>query len=890
MSQDRISGQVQVTKILAKYLDSLNLTDNKDLSKKLDEGGFCVGFSICHATMDMLGDGDWWEHALIEIANWNEAPAGLSKKISLPGAREKEPVELQKIMERVINYVVYNQASTKKLGDFVISGLNQDNILEPNAGYFEVVDEGIQGIKDRRMIAGNFSKERIGKLLDEKNIEGNICIIHGSGHAIRVGYQNNKWIIYDPNYDHRSSATIHKEFSNKNDMINELTRIMGQSISIEIASFKNNKILLPKINEMDADEIKNCIKRDGLQLIARFTPEQIPYLLDKAETSKEMADNILQALSSLSSEAPGTVRSGLHSMLTLPPQYFERMLNIIGKSEPDVTKIEKMLTTKSRGTWTGFDQLLFERNLKFFDKVLDIIANNQKTLDNLSKLLSSPRKGGFIVFHNFVQDAPKQLIRFMDLIGQSEKGSQHLAKALWLSDADKTTGLQALIKALPDQIPHTLDIASRSEKGLHFVTRAIFKKGEKGLSGFQMILNDTPQHLGSVLETISRSEQGEQELINFITNNKDTLNIINKHAPNQIPIVLNIFEKYHKTIELENINTRAPQISDQFISVNSTDQLKQKTHNTQAILNTLSSHDDKSILTKKREIDLSFTKLKHAIEELNLNLNIKINTSTTETFGLHIHIVDHSSIELSALTKTLEEIGIRTQIKNNGNKELLEITDLDSGILLKEQFSKNLKNSYSKYLILAEGKSPKQDNKQINFSAEADTNTKNIFQEQDSKIEARQQTDRRPSYSRPKKFIDEGNIKLIEKELINDGWKVSDKRIDYSDKAPYQTVFDKENNSKFNIHVNKLTTHEDNLDTFIAMLKSFKAVHDNMSLPNIITHSETTKELWKKAWNTIYKEKELNLDKFITVRSPEENKPIEQSPISEKTPYNRSLK
>lgn len=141
---------------------------------------------------------------------------------------------------------------------------------------------------------------------------------------------------------------------------------------------------------------------------------------------------------------------------------------------------------------------------------------------------------------------------------------------------------------------------------------------------------------------------------------------------------------------------------------------------------------------------------------------------------------------------------------------------------------------------------------------------------------------------RSKRFLDKENVQLIENSL-DQGWKLSDTKIVPNNKEPYQTVLDKENNPKFNIHVNKLTTHKDNLDTFISMLKTYKAVHDNndnMNLPHIITHNESAKELWKKAFNTIYKGQEVNLDELITIRTPK----VEQPLIIENPPLTKSFK
>jgi len=135
---------------------------------------------------------------------------------------------------------------------------------------------------------------------------------------------------------------------------------------------------------------------------------------------------------------------------------------------------------------------------------------------------------------------------------------------------------------------------------------------------------------------------------------------------------------------------------------------------------------------------------------------------------------------------------------------------------------------------------------------------------------------------RAKKFLTEDNVKIIEKFLASEGLRVGEKKNDVISDQPFQTVFDKENNPKFNIHTDKLTTQDYNFNTFIAMLKSFQAVHGEKVFPKITTNNEASKELWKKAYLTVYKDQEKNLEERILFRP--KVKPLQSPNPEEKSP------
>lgn len=80
---------------------------------------------------------------------------------------------------------------------------------------------------------------------------------------------------------------------------------------------------------------------------------------------------------------------------------------------------------------------------------------------------------------------------------------------------------------------------------------------------------------------------------------------------------------------------------------------------------------------------------------------------------------------------------------------------------------------------------------------------------------------------RAKPLVHPDNIKAIRAALIChptfDGWTVDAMKKEEG-KIPIQTVRDHDGKPRFDIHVDKLTTNQVNLKTFIATLISFQAI------------------------------------------------------------------
>ena len=89
--------------------------------------GHCFGLSVIHGAMDHIKKMNWWEEALVTIANWDGTAAALDHEVKLQGAEEnaywqtkkereknknldKSKVKLKYIFERVLYYILSHQA------------------------------------------------------------------------------------------------------------------------------------------------------------------------------------------------------------------------------------------------------------------------------------------------------------------------------------------------------------------------------------------------------------------------------------------------------------------------------------------------------------------------------------------------------------------------------------------------------------------------------------------------------------------------------------------------------------------------------------------------------------------------------------------------------------
>ena len=166
-------------------------------------------FSICHAAMDSIGTLKWWESVLVKLANWDGSEKALQQYLNLPNTTEMHT--LDHLFNCALNYIVYHQVNSEAPKGFKLRDTEQDNILKPANKNAEkkrfLLINGNQPalfIKNSIIAAGYFTQADLLALLDKNfvSVRKNMCLISSYNHTIRIGYDGQVWMVYDPDYNH----------------------------------------------------------------------------------------------------------------------------------------------------------------------------------------------------------------------------------------------------------------------------------------------------------------------------------------------------------------------------------------------------------------------------------------------------------------------------------------------------------------------------------------------------------------------------------------------------------------------------------------------------------------------------------------------------------------
>src|SRR5580658_5821232 len=95
-AQKNLFTQQQLDKVISEHTSYI-----EKLKQDLD-GGYCFGFSLCHAGMNITGKLAWWEHAQVKMHNWDGKENSLDNEFILPNSTEGKPTSLRKLFERGI--------------------------------------------------------------------------------------------------------------------------------------------------------------------------------------------------------------------------------------------------------------------------------------------------------------------------------------------------------------------------------------------------------------------------------------------------------------------------------------------------------------------------------------------------------------------------------------------------------------------------------------------------------------------------------------------------------------------------------------------------------------------------------------------------------------------
>ncbi|MHB1949460.1 MAG: hypothetical protein ACYCQI_15280 [Gammaproteobacteria bacterium] len=356
--------------------------------------------------------------------------AALDAEAKLSAMEDKEAARIElhrptfrNLFTRVINYVNYNA----HIKEFSLSPIHQTIVFDPQ-GPFEILIGGKPTkIQSKTSMIGDFTKEQLLKLLNKSIIEGNICCVVNENHAIRLAYKNSQWILYDPNYDHAAVETIKFVTDSKEKLVDEIFKIMGDSLGVVVSSL-NNKQLLDFDEKILFENPKELLKRDKtfILFLDLASKEHIAYLFKRAQANAELRDFILEKLVKMDGavlsrrlvESPNTFAEFINLVAMkdskLNDQIFqnlfihftlnsEALARVVVQSHDAMNAIFAVALSKSGYFFKSHISSIVEINQNFIKK---IIAENPSNLANLFKCIDSkPSAAKIAGIQNNIQKA-----------------------------------------------------------------------------------------------------------------------------------------------------------------------------------------------------------------------------------------------------------------------------------------------------------------------------------------------------------------------------------------------------------------------------------------------------------------------------------------------------
>lgn len=510
---------------LSRFLQLSNPKSTKVLSHDLNKQGFCYGFSICYATMRLLGKLNWWQAALIKLATWDENLKSLNKKANLPDALDPDET-LGQVFERILNYIVFNQVceDRKSYKNIKLDDIRQTEFLLPENKYFEVLshDKTIKHIKSRACVSGFFSADQLSDLLCEKQLSNNIVLLHNTWHTMCIAYQKPYWLLYDPNNPHnvKLGTDLHKKFKSKKLFINEIIKSQGSSLSLEYASFdKKSNIEFPQYQKIVKESAGSILDEYGFHLIVTETPDALPSVLKSVIKSRDGNRVLADALCTID-ESHWT---GFHKLLWYSPEHTGLVLDCVIKSKKGPNAIAQSIAyLDPEYQYTG----LYLLALKAPDMLLTALKYASLAPDGVDLIsLAMAEKNDINKnesgIYSMLKYAPHHMMAVLGYLAQSTIGTNCLVAGLIAQTKNEKTAwdflnennLNCKIKIFKmisenlkqinaDNLIFLIDKIKKEVKKSTHLTHSVFN--EKRISSEKLLLNQLVEELSTRIKKSTR--------------------------------------------------------------------------------------------------------------------------------------------------------------------------------------------------------------------------------------------------------------------------------------------------------------------------------------------------------------------------------------------------
>lgn len=517
--------QMQILGAIDKFLAVTNPKAHTHLTEIL-KGGHCFGFTVVYAAMRKIGMGNWWKAMLHVVISWDGDPKKLDEKLILP--QTKNIVTVRQIFSKVIDFVIPHQVG--KENTFRRYHITQMNMLSASGEYFEIFD--VNGTKHtiagNNCIAGAFTKDTLIKLLHEQHISDGICLLRNSDHVISISFENDKWIVYDSNYSHDSLDTMHKEFTSKDEMLNEVVAIQGVVLALEVAWFhgESREIFNPfntYFDKLSDREIAALLNDQAIALLATHADFFLKKVVRAAQSSWLIRDAMFAGLFHI--DALGI--SGLAHILSQMPACFYDIHSMFRTHKNYADNILDTFAHISKDGDTNFCKLLKYSGNYLVTLYQDVLQYSIRTPDVLIKVFEIENSAGLNGLWVVLTYKPDFLYTLLTCASKSVHFPDTFARLLTSKNKEKQSFLQAIIASFSIALPFVvqqLTLATQS----HHMLAPMFLSSDEHIMGILQVRADAPQYLPAVLELLANrcnliDWENYVELITVLENAPDFL-------------------------------------------------------------------------------------------------------------------------------------------------------------------------------------------------------------------------------------------------------------------------------------------------------------------------------------------------------------------------------
>jgi len=573
----------------AKQDPSFDQQELEELIQDLREG-FCYGFAVPDALFSVFDYDVWWEHLQAAVHNWDEKDDSLDEPIDLqsylPPTHEPDPnekvVTLRDLFEKSLHYTVSLQLCYEhRTPGFHEEKFDQYNLLKPKKKFSIIINNEPRFIKQWDRIGGHFTWRELAHFLTDNKevIAGNACLIYSFDHTITLKYKNNRWVLYDSNFNHSSAEKMTKTCRTSWGMALHIFRVLAtRSLVVDLASFDDTReSAFIFHDEITAQTAVQMIRDTGLHMIAEHKKSYLEQILKLAQQHDNVKKAFIKAL--LRRDSPQ--KTGFERLINHAPLMFKKIVKLAGQDTDYAQALRSFFLKEAKSpvfAWIAnsgsmaiprllalaahdelmalkiardllmsdedgvlFLQIILEQN-EFLSDFLQL-STKQKTIELAVASAVSRDVGGTTGFNLLLNNAPHLLAKLIKHAHASPALAKQFAQLLMKKTRINRTGLHKLIMHAPELLPQLLKLAAVNKEIRVALAAALVEKSKRQNSAFLIWI----KHANGSLPLLFRRAATSQSLALALyislkqTNRKGRTgfeSLLRSHSASLIPLLM----------------------------------------------------------------------------------------------------------------------------------------------------------------------------------------------------------------------------------------------------------------------------------------------------------------------------------------------------------------